>query len=54
MTHNNSFYHETMIPITSAVEITVKYVAINITIDLFAMFLHPTYKKCQSTRVTKG
>jgi hypothetical protein len=57
MKHNNSFYHETMIPITSAVKITVKYVAIKTTtatIDLFATFLHPTHTKCQSTRVTNG
>ena len=56
MTHN-SFHHESMIPITCVVEITVKYVAINMTtatIDLFATFLHPAHEKCQSIRVTKG
>ena len=49
MTPNNSFYHETTTPI--------KYDAIKTTtatIDLFATFLHPTHKKYQSTRVTKG
>ena len=41
MTHNNSFYHETMIPKTSTVAITIKHVAIKTTtatIDLFDLF----------------
>jgi hypothetical protein len=45
MTHN-CFYHHTTNPITTPVELTVKYVAIEITIptiDPFAMFLHPTH-----------
>ena len=55
MTHNNGFYHESTIPITTA-EITVKYVAIETTtatIDLIATFLHPTHTVSEH-KVNKG
>jgi hypothetical protein len=57
MTHNNGIYHETTMPLTAKVKITINNVASEMTtaaINLITAFLHPTHTKCQGTRVRVG